>query len=487
MPSDFPEAPRLAMVSLGCAKNTVDTEIMLGELLSDGFALVIEPGDADLVVVNTCGFIADARDEACAVLSEWLALDGPRVVAVGCWAERDPEALRARFPMLAGVWGFSARGDMARRARAVLASSPKDGTGRSGTPRAEGTAPVYDGPRLTTTPPSYAYLRLSDGCDNRCAYCAIPLIRGSYRERPVDAVLDEARRLADGGVQELVLIAQDTTRYGHGPAPMPPGVRVKARRTSVGVDSLAGLLERLLASTRIPRFRLMYAHPAHLDDATIDLLLNEPRLGAYLDLPLQHIDDGVLARMNRPYGRARVESILARLGADRLRGGARPFTLRTTWLTGFPGETESAFASLRSFVAEGWFTHGGVFAYSPEAGTPAADFDGAVPPEVAEARRRILMETQQPVAFARQDARVGTTETVLLDASDGAGGWLARGDRESPESDGVIRVQTSARHRSGDWLAVRITGRDGYDLTARPLKEKRGGKKPSPGGARGKK
>lgn len=436
------------VASLGCAKNLVDAETMLGETLGERFALAVAPEEADIVIVNTCGFIAAAREESGRVIEECLEVKkrsggAIKVVAAGCWAERDPERLRAEFPRLDAVWGLGVPSDLAGRIDALDGKKPGSiplaaGLGADALPR--------EGARLVTTLPSFAYLRLSDGCDNRCAYCAIPLIRGGLKSRDPEAVLREAKALERQGARELVVIAQDTTAYGadlgHGNAG----------------GGLGALLRRLLDSVAVPRLRLLYAHPARLGDDVVDLLLNEPRLCRYLDLPLQHAADPVLAAMGRGYGRERIDALLERFSG-------KDFTLRTTLLLGFPGETERDFLQALDLVNAGRFRHLGAFAYSPEPGTPAFGLPGQVPPEEAERRRAAVMEAQEAVAFAWLDSRVGGVEDILIDARPEKGLLSGRSTAEAPDADGVIYVK-SGTARPGDRVNACIVKREGYDLLA---------------------
>lgn len=434
------------MASLGCAKNLVDAETVLGETLGDDFALALEPESADVVIINTCGFIQDARDEAREVIREFLGYKraNPRlkVVAIGCWAERAPADIRAEFPGLDAIWGLDIPSSLGEMLLGLLSGRADGGDGcPSATPRAP-----REGARLVTTLPSFSYLRLSDGCDNRCHYCAIPLIRGGLRSREPEAILDEARSLADQGARELVVISQDTTAYG-----------MDLRRPGVTLHSL---LERLLAAVDVPRLRLLYAHPAHLDDNVLRLLRDEPRLCRYLDLPIQHASDSVLARMGRGYGRDRVMHIV-----DSLAG--RDFTLRTTMLVGYPGETESEFQEALDFVRAGHFRHLGAFAYSPEPDTAAYDLPDRVPPETAAARRDALLAAQMRNAFSWLDSRVGGTEAVLIDSRADAEWLVGRTIHEAPDADGSVYVH-SRRHGPGDTVMACIKGREEYDLIAEP-------------------
>jgi ribosomal protein S12 methylthiotransferase len=436
--------PTLFMVSLGCAKNLVDAETILGETLGDDFALALEPESADVVIINTCGFIQEARDEGREVIAAYLAMKPsfPRlkVVAIGCWAERAPDEIRREFPGLDAVWGLGIPSSLQTMLRQLLAGkTPPARTEPDAGPRSP-----REGARLLTTPPSFSYLRLSDGCDNRCHYCAIPLIRGGLASRSPEAILEEARLLADQGARELVIISQDTTAYGMDLGL--PGV------------TLPSLLEKLLAAVDVPRLRLLYAHPAHLDDGVIALLRSEPRLCGYLDLPVQHAADSVLARMGRGYGKDRILEIINALGKD--------VTLRTTILTGFPGETEADFREALELVGAGHFRHLGAFAYSPEPGTPAFSLPDQVSAEAAAERRDAILAAQARHAFAWLDSRVGGDETLLIDSRDDDEWLIARSAGEAPDADGVILLHSTG-HNPGDMVLACITGREGYDLVAK--------------------
>ncbi len=442
--------PGIFMASLGCAKNLVETELMLGETLGGDIFLAVDPADADIIIINTCGFIEEARSEGRQVIGEYLELKKRssrplKVVAAGCWAERSPEALLREFPGLDAVWGLSTPHALGENIR-QLHRRPAGAVSGIGKP-----ARPAEGARLVTTLPSFAYLKLSDGCDNRCHYCAIPLIRGGLRSRSPEAVLDEAKSLADQGVGELVVIGQDTTAFG---------------RDRGDASGLADLLEKLLAAVSVPRIRLLYAHPAHLDDRVIELLLTEPRLCRYVDLPLQHASDAMLAAMGRGYGRARVDELLARFAGD--------FTLRTTFLTGFPGESERDFLEMLDLVGQGRFRHVGAFAYSPEADTPSHGFSNPIPREEAEKRRDAVMAAQSAVAFAWLDSRVGGTESVLIDSRLDGGWAVGRSIHEAPDADGAIFIEGRG-NEPGKFVEACIKAREGYDLMAE--KTDRGGRR----------
>jgi ribosomal protein S12 methylthiotransferase len=436
----------VAVVDLGCAKNTVDSEEALGRLLEAGWTFAPEPEEADLVLVNTCGFIESAREESVEHLLEVAALKEERpalkVVAMGCLVQRHGAELREAIPELDGLLGFSAYEDLAAVCARVVAGE------RLYACAPEAGAPLATTPRLLLTGGASAYLRLADGCDNRCTYCAVPLIRGGFRSRPAEEILAEAEQLVGQGARELCLVAQDISYYG-------------ADRT--GTPRLAGLLEPLLARTGEAWIRLLYAHPAHLDEETLALLGARPRLLGYLDLPIQHINSGVLDRMGRRVDRPAVEDLL-----ERFRRAVPHGVLRTSVITGFPGEDEAAFRELLDFVAAGHFQHLGAFAYSPEEGTPAAALPGQVPPEVAAARAAAVMEAQQEVTFAWLESRLGGQETVLIEGTDARGLAYGRSRAEAPEVDGAVWVR-GGDFSPGQLILACHEARDGYDLMAQGL------------------
>lgn len=449
-PSPQPEPPasrppRLCLINLGCAKNTIDGETALGELLGAGWDLATEPVDADLVLVNTCGFIESAREESLSVIGDVLAekdADGyPRVVAIGCFPEKDAALLERRCPELDAILGLGAYGRLSDALLGVLQGSGA----RVRHAHVGASRSIPEGPRLLTTPASYAYLRIADGCDNRCSYCTIPAIRGAFQSRPAESILDEARVLAEAGVRELILVAQDTTRYG---TDIDGGMR------------LTGLLDALLAETDVPRIRLLYAHPARVDDALLDRLAGEARLCRYMDVPVQHVTDRMLRAMQRGYDRAQ---LLERLAAGRAR--VPGLVLRSTVITGFPGETEADFEAMLSWVASGAVEHLGAFAWSPEPDTPAFALPDHVPAALAEERRERILEAQQGVAFAWMESRVGADVDVLLDGMDEAGRWYGRTVAEAPDVDGVVYVE-GKKFSPGMEIRACLISRSGYDMNA---------------------
>ncbi len=444
MPPTDPQATYI-LVSLGCPKNLVDSEWMAGLLDTQGYALVDDPEQADFAVVNTCGFIADARAESCGVIEEMLDLKRRGtirgVIVAGCMAQRDGVSLLERYPEIDQLVGVFAREEIAAAAERLLRG---DGEARA-VFRAAPSPPPSDEGRLRMTPPHVAYLKIAEGCDRRCAFCTIPQIRGRYASKPIEQVVAEARTLADEGTRELVLIAQDTNYYG---------------RDLYGEPRLAELLRQLEAVDGPAWIRLMYLYPKDVTDELIEVIAGAGRIVPYLDMPLQHIADGVLRRMRRGVGRAETERLL-----DQLRKRIDGLVLRTTMMTGFPGETEADFEELLAFVEAQRFERMGVFTYSPEPETEAYRLDRAVPKSIAASRRDRLMAVQQESAFEYNRAQVGRRLDVLVDGpvrgEDHA--WLGRTAADAPEIDGVVFV-TADHLETGQIVSAEIVDWRGYDL-----------------------
>ncbi len=452
---------RIALISLGCAKNRVDAETALGNLAENGFTLTPSPEDADVILVNTCGFIESARAESLDVLHEMIGLKDetgfPLVVAMGCFSQREGDTLHTLCKGLDGVWGLDAAAKISEHVSDLLQSAmsaPENETAPAVSAcglRGHDNTPVQEdelAPRLLTTPESYAYLRVADGCNNRCSYCAIPIIRGPMKSRPASRILEEAQILADGGARELVLVAQDTANYG--------------RDRNEGYD-LVRLLEELLKVTGDCWIRVLYAHPAHLSDEAISLIGSEPRLCHYIDLPIQHINTRLLQEMNRHVDRKRIEHVIRQI-----KSAKNPITLRTSLITGFPGETEDEFEELLAFVKEGHFHHLGVFGYSPEKDTPAASLSGHLAPEIIDSRVEKLMQAQQDIAFSWLHSRIGQTTEILIDEALDDTTWIARSRCEAPEVDGIIFIQ-GTNFYAGQSFHACLTEQVGYDMKANPL------------------
>jgi ribosomal protein S12 methylthiotransferase len=447
-----------AFVSLGCPKNTVDSERMLGKLTQDGFALTPEADGADLVVVNTCGFIEPARQESLAVIREMLALKKEgrvgSVVVAGCLAERQKELLLEQVPEVDQIVGVFGREEIVQVVERAW-QSPKRERGKEEQRSLFRPAPIHaleDTARLRITPRHYAYLKISEGCDRTCTFCAIPGMRGKHISKPIEEIVREARELAADGARELIVVAQDTTYYG---------------LDLYGEVRLAPLLRQLEGVDGIDWIRILYAYPMYIEDELLDVLANSKKILPYLDMPLQHINDRMLRRMQRRVNRSATEELLARL-----RRAIPGLHLRTTFIVGFPGETDAEFEELNEFVRSTKFERCGVFPYSLEPGTPAERLPEHLPEELKHARRDHLMRTQQEVAFAWNRAQIGRELDAIIDAPDPEvpNHWQARGHADAPEIDGLVRVKAK-NLRPGDFVRVKITAADGYDLAGRAVGE----------------
>lgn len=426
--------PRAAVVLLGCPKNQVDAERLLGSLGVAGWTLTDHLPSADLVVVTTCAFLGSAVRESESEIRRALALKrrrpGTRVAVAGCLVQREGRQLARRFPGVDLFCGIDRMADLP----ALLHSGTRFTCGRPAAledPRA---------PRLLGAPGHYAFLRIGDGCDNRCSYCLIPRIRGRLRSRPMPDILCEAEALGRAGARELILIAQDTTTWG-------------ADRYSR--PSLSRLLRRLAGIPGIEWLRLMYAHPAGVTESLCREFERNPKLCRYLDLPVQHCSDRVLEAMNRGHDRAHLDNVIARL--RRIPG----LCLRTTVITGFPGETDAEFDELLGFLGDARFERLGAYAFSPEPGTRAARLPGRLPTERCEERRARVLELQRGISRERLRGLRGRELTVLLDTP-----TTGRTEWDAPEVDGVVKFDRPAG-RLGEFVRCRVTGSTDHDLRAR--------------------
>jgi ribosomal protein S12 methylthiotransferase len=434
---------------LGCSKNLVDSERMLGLLAQDGCAIVPDSVAADLVIVNTCGFIETARQESIGVIEEMLGRkrtgEVKGVIVAGCLAEREKEQLLARFPEVDHVVGVFGREEITRVAERLLGGLNEQ---RS----LFRPAPIQaqdDRARLRITPRHLTYLKVSEGCDRLCTFCAIPYMRGKHVTKPMELVVAEAEELGADGVRELILVAQDMTYYGV---------------DLYGRPRLAELLRELATVEGLDWIRVLYCYPQFFTDELFEALGHSPKIIPYLDMPLQHISDRMLKLMNRRHDRAESEAIIARL-----RSTIAGLVLRTTFLVGSPGETEAEFGELLDFVANAKFERLGVFTYSFESDTPSARLPDHLPESVKIDRRDRLMAVQQPIAFAFNATLVGQKREVLIDAPapEGRHLWLGRTYADAPDVDGTTWVR-GAHLQPGDLVECEITGSDGYDLIARP-------------------
>jgi ribosomal protein S12 methylthiotransferase len=436
-----PKPPTVAFAHLGCEKNRVDTEHMLGLLAEAGYGISADERDAAVVVVNTCSFIQDARQESVRTLVE-LAEAGKELIIAGCLAQHFREELLESLPEARAIVGTGDYQHIVEVLRRVEAGERVNRV--SETPRFVADEHL---PRYRTTSEAVAYLKVAEGCDYRCAFCIIPHLRGDQRSRPIASIVAEARNLAAQGVKELILISQITTNYGLDLA---------------GRPQLAELL-RALGEVEIPWIRVHYAYPTGLTPDLLAAFREVPNVLPYLDLPLQHSHPEVLRAMNRPW-QAGVNADLL----ERIRDQLPEAVLRTTFIVGFPGETEEHFAHLQDFVNQQRFDHVGVFAFSPEEGTPAATLPDPVPAAVAQERRDRLMALQQPIAASRNAAWVGRIVDVLIEQENPASGaMIGRCARFAPEVDGEVLVSPGPRGLTaapGTMVPVRITGADTYDL-----------------------
>ena len=445
---------RYAVISLGCPKNLVDTEQMLGRLDQDGYRMVDSVEGADFVVVNTCGFIDAAREESMGAIDEMLALKRQgkirNVVVTGCLAERQQQQLLDARPEIDALVGVFGRNDIVSVIDGLQAGLHEQRT----LFRPAAVRPLSDAVRAAVTPRHFAYLKISEGCDRLCTFCAIPKMRGKHYSKPIEQVIDEAKRLGDSGVREVVIVAQDTTYYG---------------KDLYGQPRLTDLLTELERIDSIDWIRLMYFYPMYIDDALIDVLAGSNRILPYIDMPLQHASDTMLRRMARKTTRRSQEQIL-----ERLRSRIDGLIMRTTMITGFPGETDEDFSELADFVEAQRFEHLGVFTYSIEEDTPAARLPDRVPAKVAKRRHDALMAIQQSIAFEWNESRVGGAEDVIIDVAvpDQPGLWIGRSRGEAPDIDGVIYVSGADEERPieiGEIRRCEIVAADGYDLVAAPL------------------
>ncbi len=438
---------RYSFVSLGCPKNLVDSERMLGLLQLDGYELAGDPAGTDFVIVNTCGFIERAREESFATIRELIELKrrgGTRgLIVSGCLAEREKEALLEECPEIDHLVGVFGREEVTKVADRMLGGLTEQ---RSVFQPAPNVA-LSDRARLRITPRHFAYLKISEGCDRLCTFCAIPRMRGKHASKPMEEILAEAAELAADGVRELNIVAQDTTYYG---------------LDLYGEPRLAELLIRLEEVPGIEWIRLLYLYPMYITDRLIEIIAKSRNIVPYLDLPLQHINDVLLKRMQRRVTRAQTEELL-----DRLRADIPGLVLRTTFIAGFPGETDEQFEELLGFVRQRRFERLGVFTYSFEPDTPSARLPGHIDPDVKNERRDRLMEAQQQIALAYNERQVGRRMDVILDrpVEDQPRAWVGRTYADAPDIDGVVYV-TGKKLRAGALVESEIVAANGYDLIA---------------------
>ena len=431
MASESISGPKIHLASLGCAKNLVDSEKLLGRLATAGALVGASPEEADVIIVNTCGFIGPAKEESIQTVLEYSGFrktgGAKKLIVMGCLAERYADTLRDDLPDVDVFFGLHSHTEILT----ACGLSPMGET---------------DDARLLLTPAHLAYLRISDGCDNRCSYCTIPLIRGPFHSRSPEAILTEASDLASAGVKELVVIGQDTTSYGkdfHEPYPIHRLLRALAN-----VDGARWI-------------RLLYTHPAHFSDELIAEYADNPKLCAYVDIPLQHLNDNILRRMGRRVSQADCLDLI-----ERLRNRIPGIAIRTTFIVGFPGETEARFKELLELVRDIRFDHMGAFAYSAEPDTPASSLPNQVPTAVVEDRLQALMLAQQTIAFENNEALIGRTVEVLIDEPiEEEDMWVGRTAFQAPDVDSVTYV-LGKDLATGQFVEAEIVQTEDYDVLA---------------------
>ncbi len=440
---------KVGMVSLGCSKNLVDSERMLYKLRKKGYELVTEPGLADIAVVNTCGFIQSAKEEAIETIIELgkLKNDGTlkKIIVTGCLSERYREETAELFPEADAVVGIGDNKDIVDILDHVLANE-----------RVIKFAPKLDaeltGERIISTLPFFAYLKIAEGCSNCCTYCAIPQIRGKFRSVPMEDVLAEAKWLADNGVTEIVVIAQDSTRYGE---------------DLYGESKLPELLRKIAEIDGVRWIRVLYCYPERITDELLDTMANEDKIVKYLDIPIQHCDGDILSRMNRWGDEAQLEELFAKIRAK-----VPGIILRTTLITGFPGETEEQFNSLAEFVQRVRFDRLGCFAYSREDGTKAYDFPDQINEETAAHRADIIMEQQMLISAQNNEALLGKELTAVVEGFDKFGEcYFGRTESDAPDIDGKVFFASENPLEIGDFVTIKIIDTLDYDLIGEVISE----------------
>jgi len=440
---------KAGFISLGCAKNQVDTEIMIGLLKRSGYKIVSKVERADIVVINTCGFIDAAKEEAIdnIIATGKLKTAGQLryLVATGCLAQRYGQELLAEMPELDGVIGISHFPQIDEIMDRIVAG--KRVLQVSEPPQVF----IEKGPRVLTTPPGSAYLKITEGCNNRCTYCAIPSIRGRLRSKLRQEAVQEASELAKRGVRELVVVGQDTALYG-------------ADRT--GKSELPDLLQDLSGVEGLEWIRLMYLHPAHIDDKIVAAVSCLPKVLPYLDIPIQHAADPILLSMNRNHTQEHLRRLLAQLRAE-----IDQLVLRTTVMLGFPGETEQDFLTLKEFLAEARFDWLGAFAFNAEEGTPACDLPDQLPAEVKQERLDAILDMQQEITREKNIARLDQVTRVLVSSRPAPNLYLGRSYFQAPEVDGLTLIKTDQHLTKGDFVEVQIRGIRKFDVIGEPLDE----------------
>lgn len=431
---------KVGMISLGCPKNQVDGEIILKKLSDANFQIVSEIEQSDIMIINTCGFIESAKTEAIETILEVAEYKNAGVISAiivtGCLAERYQDEIMLEMPEVDAVIGIGSNKDIVKVCQKALVGL------KTSSFENKCYLPLDD-ERLISTPEHWAYLKISDGCDNKCAYCAIPGIRGKFRSRKIESIVNEAKQLAENGVKEVILVAQDTTKYGY---------------DLYGEYKLDELLKQLVLIDGIEWLRLYYCYPNRITDSLIDVIANESKICKYIDIPLQHSSDTVLKNMNRVGNGNDYAQLITKM-----RKKIPDLVLRTTFMVGFPGETEDDFENLCSFVKNIKFDKMGCFAFSPEEDTPAYEIQGQIDDDVKNRRQEVLMNIQYSVTEESNKNRIGKTYRVIIDSFDGDK-YTGRSYMDSPEIDSGIIFTSDETLGIGNFVEVKITDFDGYDL-----------------------
>lgn len=433
---------KISLVSLGCPKNQVDGEMMLGSLKKNGYEILENVDGSDVVIINTCGFIESAKQEAIDTILDMAELkkEGTigKILVTGCLAERYQKQLTEEIPEIDGVIGIGADNDIVSVVEKLC-----QGETYECYPDKENL--LFNGDRELLNPPYYAYLKIAEGCSNHCTYCAIPSIRGEFRSREFEDIIDEARTLADKGVKELIVVAQDTTRYGE---------------DLYGRQRLPELLEELSRIEKIKWIRILYCYPDRLSDELLETMAGNEKILNYIDLPLQHADETVLKRMNRYGNKEKLISLI-----NHIRETVPDVVLRTTLIVGFPGETEEAFETLSEFVNEARFDRLGCFTYSAEEDTPAALFPDQIDEQVKVDRCEIIMEQQNRIMDEINDSHTGKIlECIVEGYDDYADVYFGRSVMDAPEIDGIVSFTCGYELREGEFVKVEIMGANEYGL-----------------------
>ena len=431
---------KVGMISLGCPKNQVDGEALLAKLNNAGYEIVTDIEASDVMIINTCGFIEEAKREAIDAILEVAEYKNAglisAIVVTGCLAERYQDEIIKEMPEVDAVLGIGANSDIVKVCDKALC-------GITTTSFPNKCHLSLDDERMVSTPSHWAYLKIAEGCDNRCAYCAIPGIRGAFRSRTMESVTAEAKKLAADGVEELILVAQDTTRYGE---------------DLYGKYSLDTLLENLVKIDGIEWIRLFYCYPQRITDSLIDVIAREEKICNYIDIPLQHSDKTVLRNMNRVGTGEDYKALLSKMRTE-----IPNLALRTTFMVGFPGETDRQFENLCEFVNDVQFDKMGCFTFSPEEDTPAYDMERQIDEDVKKRRQEVLMNSQYTITERLNRQRVGKTYKVIIDGFDGEK-YVGRSYMDSPEIDSGIIFESNKELKIGEFVNVKITDFDGYDL-----------------------